>query len=223
MNRCWNCSTCRTVVFGALMLSAGSEAGLAQGPPPTVPSAITSPCPPGPHFHRRSGLFRSTFRCAGDAIHEHFIGDPALFDVPPLGYDLYRTMGAQVAKANMHTFMLYRSDFLAHGEGLSPNGARRLSFLASELAGWSGPIVIEWTPDLPELAESRRGSVLALLQGSGVPLDPARVLVGPSPYRGALGVDASNNYDTLIYRDLAAPRAYSLTPSTPQAPGGSGR
>ena len=211
----------RSAGLAALLIVC--ERASAQSPAPGLPLPAPAPAPgvcSCGRVHERPGPIRGAFRHANHAIHEHFIGDPDLFDVPPLGYDVYRVMGAQVAKADLHTFMLYRSDFLVDGTALSPAGAKRLSFLSSELPRWSGPVVIEWTPEAPPLAESRRSEVVALLQGAGVPLDPARVLVGPSPYRGFLGVDSANVYDTLIYRDLAAPRAFSLTPSANQAGGG---
>jgi hypothetical protein len=56
-------------------------------------------------------------------------------------------------------------------------------------------------------------AVLALLQNTGAPMIPERVVIGPSTYPGMLGTDAANNYGAMITRDQLAPTNYSLTPS----------
>ncbi|HEU5118819.1 MAG TPA: hypothetical protein VFT74_19660, partial [Isosphaeraceae bacterium] len=132
-------------------------------------------------------------------------------------------MTTMTHKADLHTFTLYRSDFLSGTTTLSPAGAQRLSFLASRLPRWGGPVVVEWTPDQPGLDAARRDAVATLLTGANLPVTPTRLVVGPSPYPGLLGVDSANNYDTLITRDLAAPRAYSLTPTSTADFGGGAR
>lgn len=212
----------RPNLLATLGLAAFAAApALGQGPaaPPLIPPP---PVPTHVHFHQRGGPLSRAAQHVSYTVHDQLIGDPALFDVPPLGYALYQTMYAQKAKADLHVFTLYRSDFVAGTDLLSPNGAWRLSFLASRLPGWTGPIVVEWTPDDPPLAEARRAAVAASLRTANLPVD-GRVVIGPSPYIGLLGADAANNYDTLIIRDLGAPRAYSLTPSSTATFGGGGR
>ncbi len=201
----------------ALGLATAPAFGQLPGPSPLVPQPPMRVPPPVHHAGR------GPIHQAGFVLHDEFIGYPAIFDVPPLGYSLYRTMGAQAAKANVHTFMLYRSDFLSGTNQLSPAGAWRLSYLAAQLPHWSGPIVIEWTPNQPGLAEARRAAIVASLAAANLPPVNGRVLIGPSPYPGLLGVDAANNYDTLISRDLAAPRTYSLTPTSTASFGGGAR
>lgn len=195
------------------------------GPPALAqlpgPSPLVTPMGPTGHVHRQAK--RGPIHHVGFVVHDQFIGDPNLFKIPPLGYSLYRTMGAQTAKANVHTFMLYRSDFIAGTNQLTPTGARRLSYLASRLPHWHGPIVVEWTPQQPGLAEARRMAVLASLATANLPPMGGRTVIGPSPYPGLLGVDAANNYDTLIGRDLAAPRNYSLSPTSTAGFGGGAR
>ncbi len=112
------------------------------------------------------------------------------------------------AKADHHRFMLYRSDFLPGTNLLSPSGATRFNLMASRLPGWPGPVVIEWSPDEPGLAESRRAAVVATLLNAGLPVIPERVVIGPSPYPGTLGDDAGNYYTVMITRDRAAPANY---------------
>jgi hypothetical protein len=158
-----------------------------------------------------------------DHAHEKFIGYPEYFAVPPLGASLYGTLGLMRARADGHRFALYRSDVAGATASLTPAGAQRLGLLASRLPGWPGPVVIEWTPEAPALAEARRATILAALHGSGIPIGADRVAIGPSPYPGLLGTDAANNYDTMIIRGTEAPRAYSLTPTSTATFGGGAR
>jgi hypothetical protein len=132
-------------------------------------------------------------------------------------------MGRQKNKGDVHTFTLYRSDFVAGSTQLSPSGARRLSYLAPRLAAWPGPIVVEWTPESPELAVARRETILAAFRATNQPLLAERVVVGPAAYRGLLGPDAGNNYDAMIFRDYTAPRSYSVTPTSTDEFGGGAR
>lgn len=185
----------------------------AQGPPPLPPR---EPVWTG-------GPLRRAARHTGWTIHDHLVGYPVYFNVPPLGTSLYANMGTMARKGDLHTFTLYRSDFLSGTATLSPGGARRLSFLASRLPHWAGPVVVEWTPQQPGLDLARREMVATLLRNAQLPVTTERLVVGPSPYPGLLGVDSANNYDTLITRDLAAPRAYSLSPTATSSFGGGSR
>jgi hypothetical protein len=169
------------------------------------------------------GVITRCARCLRQRIHEHWVGDPRYFAEPPFGASLYETIGRQKAKGDVHTFTLYRSDFLSGTTVLSPGGARRLSFLASRLGNWKGPIVVEWTPEEPEIGAGRREIVLAALNRASLGVAPERVLVGPSAFHGIMGPDAGNNHDALIYRDFSAPRAYSFSPTSTAEFGGGAR
>jgi hypothetical protein len=181
------------------------------------------PLPPDCECIVEEGLITRCSRCLRDRIHNHWIGHPRFFAEPPFGASLYETMGRQKAKGDVHTFTLYRSDFLADSTQLSPGGARRLSFLASRLGNWRGPIVVEWTPETPEIGLGRREIVLAALNGASLGVAPERVLVGPSAFHGIMGPDAGNNHDALIYRDFSAPRAFSFSPTSTAEFGGGAR
>jgi hypothetical protein len=158
------------------------------------------------------GPIRRAFQKTGRALKDNFIGYPQEFVEPPMGFTLSETFGTMKGKANIHRFTLYRSDFLDGSDKLSPGGATRFNIMASRVTGWLGPIVIEWSPDEPGLAESRRAAVAALFQASNLPVIPDRVVIGPSPYPGLLGTDAANNYNVLIIRDQQAPSTYTVTP-----------
>ncbi len=175
------------------------------------------------HVHCSGGPVRRAINHTAFVLHDSLIGYPDQFVVPPLGASLYATMSAQKAKADMHTFTLYDSDFIAGTNELAPSGAYRLSFLASRLPAWSGPVVVEWTPDAPDLARARRETIVAALQGAQLPVNADRVVIGPSPYRGMMGVEAANNYDIYVLRSLMAPRTYSVSPTSTASFGGGSR
>lgn len=189
------------------------------GEPGTLPVAGPVACHCG---GCRGAMYRLGYKI-GFCLRDNVIGYPEFFREPALGRALYNNMGRQVAKADVHTFTLYRSDFIAGTAELSPGGARRLSYLASRLDGWAGPVVIEWTPDEPPLGLARREAVSTLLAGMPSPLDPARIVVGPSAYRGMTGPEAGNNHDALTFRNYTAPRSFSVTPTSTAEFGGGSR
>ena len=83
------------------------------------------------------------------------IGYPENFVEPPLGHYINEQFTVQVAKADPHRFTLYHTDFLPGTNQFSPIGASRFNIMATRIPGWLGPITIEWTPEQPELAQSR--------------------------------------------------------------------
>jgi hypothetical protein len=216
------------IIRWATALAAGLAAAPAWGhdPVPTAPTIVTPPPSPAPlapprlPAPPRGGPIRRAFQHAGFTLHDKLIGYPEQFNEPPLGAALYGTLGAMKAKADVHDFVLYQSDFVPGSIGLSPAGSERINRMATRLPNWVGPITVEWTPDRPGLAESRKAAIVALLQGAGLPVVPERVLVGPSPYPGQLGADAANNYDNLIFRDSRAARNFSVSPTTTATFGG---
>ncbi len=74
----------------------------------------------------------------------------------------------QVAKADPHRFTLYGTDFLPGTDRFSPIGASRFNLMFARLPDWSGPILVEWTPDQPDLAQARRQAVLDTLTSGGL-------------------------------------------------------
>lgn len=183
--------------------------------PPTGP-VMVEPVRPG-------GPIRRAIRHVCFTLQDRWIGYPEQFVEPPLGFYFYETLGMMKARADTHDFVLYRSDFIDGADTLSPYGAQKLSLMAARLSGWLGPITVEWTPDQPALADSRKAALVALLQKAGLPVVPERVVIGPSPYPGLLGADASNNYANLILRDTRAAQDYSTTPSSTANFGGGNR
>jgi hypothetical protein len=184
---------------------AGGVLARAQ-PPEEVPGP--------PQAYQQQGLLHRWFHHSAAALQDKFIGYPQNFVEPPLGYYVKEQMTLQVAKADPHRFTIYRTDFLPGTDRFSPVGAYRFNLMYSRLGGWLGPVILEWTPDEPGLAEARRQTVLATLQKAGRPIVPERVVIGPSPYPGGMGVEAANNFSNLLVRSQQAALSYPPTPQS---------
>jgi hypothetical protein len=200
MTKRWRQSRRRLWQAGAwvLMPLAAASGARAQVPaPPSGPAASIVP---------RYGY--GGFKTCCDT----FIGRPDLFYEPPPGFYINEQFALMQAKADPHRFTLYQSDFLPGTTRLSPSGATRFNLMAARLPRWLGPVIVEWSPDLPGLAEARRAAILETLQKAGLAVIPERVVIGPSPYPGLLGDEAANNYPVMISRERRAESGFPLTP-----------
>jgi hypothetical protein len=182
-----------------------------------IPATAAAQAPDGtadpqPVCTRRGPIHR-WFHHSAHTLEDKFVGYPPTFREAPLGYFNSEQFAVQVSKADPHRFTLYRSDFLAGSNQFSPIGASRFNIMYARLAAWPGPINIEWTPDLPGLAEARRQTVLATLERAGRPFDANRVVIGPSPYPGAFGVESINNIGNMYYRSQFAGQTFVLPPA----------
>jgi hypothetical protein len=194
-----------------------SASGLASGLLATsvwgqMPVAPTGPAP-SPVVTQHSGPVKSAVHHTFRFLQDNWIGYPSEFVEPPLGFYIRDNFRVMKAKADPHRFTMYRSDFLAGSNRLSPHGASRLNLMISRLRSYPGPVLIEWSPDQPGLGESRREAVVALLQSVGNPLLPDRVILGPSPYPGMSGPETTNNYGAMITRLQQAPLSYTVSPA----------
>ena len=124
------------------------------------------------------------FHHTAHVLENDVVGYPDAFIEPPLGYYVNQQFAVQVAKADTHRFTLYNSDFLPGTDRFSPIGASRFNLMFARLPDWSGPIVVQWSPDEPALAQARRQAVVETLASAGLPVMAERVLIGPSPYPG---------------------------------------
>lgn len=173
--------------------------------PPTGPAPYVVERPAGPVQNAAHHTFRF--------LQDNWIGYPEEFAEPPLGFYVRENMRVMKAKADPHRFTLYKSDFLAGSDRLSPHGASRFHIMASRLKSYPGPLMIEWSPDQPGLGESRRMAVVGLLQSIGAPSIPERVILGPSPYPGLTGPEAIINYNVQITRQQQAPLSFTVSPA----------
>jgi hypothetical protein len=195
-------------VAGAAVPAALAPLAEAALPAGSSPAPIAS----APQAGERRGFFHRLFHHSAYTLEDKFVGYPDTFREPPLGYYVKGQMTVQVAKADPHRFTLYKTDFLPGTNILSPIGASRFNIMASRLCGWPGPVMIEWTPDEPAVALARRQAVLAMLQKTGQPVIPARVVIGPSPYPGGLGVEPPNFYNNMTIRSQMAGPTWTLPP-----------
>jgi hypothetical protein len=203
-------------------LFLGAAGGLASSVLAASVSAQTPVPPSGPAppvIVQRGGPMTRGFHHAYNALQDNFIGYPGEFVEPPLGAYCRETFGVMKVKADPHKFTLYQSDFLAHSNALSPVGAGRFNLMVSRLKCWTGPILIEWSPDQPGLAESRRDAVFAMLRGGGIAVIPEQVVVGPSPFPGLYGRYAADSFNGLLSRDAAASSGYTPLTSATTATG----
>ncbi len=199
----------------ALTTSVITATAWAQDPAPPPPAGVSCE-------QDGVGPVRRALRHAGRALQDGLIGYPQEFYEPPLGSYVNGSFRTMKAKADPHRFTLYKTDFLVGESRFSPTGATRFNLMASRLAAWPGPVAIEWSPDQPGLAESRRAAVVAALQRARLPVTPDRVVIAPSPFPGGLGADAVINYNVMIQRDGGAPAAYTLTPTSASGFGAGG-
>jgi hypothetical protein len=169
--------------------------------------------PDAPPVCNRTGRLHRLFHHSAHTLQDKFVGYPDTFREPPLGYYVNEQLAVQVAKANTHRFTLYRSDFLPGTSLFSPSGASRFNVMAPRIPAWMGPITVEWTPEQPALAEQRRQALIETMQRAGQPILADRVVIAPSPYPGAMGVEAANNFGNTIQRGQAAAGFFPLPPT----------
>jgi hypothetical protein len=209
---------------GLIVWSGGGLASglLAAGVWAQSPVPASGPAPAGYCEPARPGPIRRAFGHTYRVLQDNFIGYPSEFIEPPPGFYVNETLAVMKAKADPHRFTLYRTDFLDGTDKLSPVGASRFNIMAPRIVTWPGPVLIEWVPENPGLAESRRQAVLALLNGGGIAMIPERVAVGPTPFPGNFGTHSANSYNVLLGREQSAPSQYSLPPAASASFGGGG-
>ena len=188
-------------------------AGIAVlGPAAARAQTPVDPADARPVCSRRGRMHRA-FHHVAHTAEDKFIGYPETFIEPPLGYYLNEQFAVQVAKADTHRFTLYRSDFLPGTSLFSPIGASRFNIMSARMPGWLGPITVEWTPEQPALAEARRATIVKTLIDAGQPALADRVLIAPSMYPGAIGIEAANNYLNAITRAQMSAQGFILPPA----------
>jgi hypothetical protein len=200
---------------GARRIGAGWSWALAIAA--MVPTAARAQEPvaaegPAPVCNRRGSIHR-LFHHSAHTLQDKFIGYPETFQEPPLGAYINEQFATQISKADVHRFTLYRTDFLPGTNEFSPIGASRFNIMLTRIPSWPGRITIEWTPDQPGVDRSRQAAVLVALQRVGRPVVAERVTIGPSPYPGMMGIEATNNYTNTINRTHAAASGFALPPA----------
>jgi len=130
-------------------------------------------------------------------LQDCFLGYPGEFSAPPLGQFLYEHGKTQVANGTAARMTLYHYDFVEGRNALNQRGKDQLAKIAALLPHNFFPVVVERTPEAPDLAEARRLLVLNELARSSFPIPRERVMVGVPMAEGLSGVEAE-----IVYRNL---------------------
>ena len=161
----------------------------------------------GPRPRCARGADRSTGCCTTrpHGTGQNSIGYPETFNEPPWGTTSSEQFAVQVAKADTHRFTIYRSDFLPGTNLFSPIGASRFNIMFGRecQAGWarsrsSGP---QSSPGLPKPGAKQSWEHSKEQVGR---FWPDRVVIAPSPYPGAVGIEAINNFNNTVGRSQTA-------------------
>jgi hypothetical protein len=149
-------------------------------------------------------------------LQDCFLGYPGEFSSPPLGQFLYQHGKTEVANGTAARMTLYHYDFVEGRNALNQRGKDQLDKIAALLPQNFFPVVIERTPEAPDLAKARRLLVLNELGRSPFPIPPERVMVGVPMAEGMSGVEAE-----IVYRNLLGQTTGGGMTLAPIAAGGS--
>ncbi len=167
-----------------------SQAGPFDSPPtdvpPAAPAAGTCTC------GDRRGLSRWRWHRTQCKRHlqEHFLGYAEEFNEWPLGEALYAHGRAQAANGLAARMVFYQCDFVDGTSQLNVRGRDKLAAVAATLPTTFFPVVIERTPTVPGLDQSRKSTLLTELALSKFPVPGERVVIGPSIAYGMAGYEA---------------------------------
>ena len=147
-----------------------------------------------------------------------YLGYPEEFCEQPLGMALYGQLNTQIANGIAAKLALYQFDFVDGGSQLNWRGQQQLAKHAMAMNGNLLPLVIEQTPDEPELDEARRVAVQQALSQSRHQIGSDRVVVGiPTavalPGQQAIGLNGN------LVRDTQAGGPAKLQPGSFRAGG----
>jgi len=121
---------------------------------------------------------------------------------PQPGFYMNAHRTAQIARGHGAQLALYRYDFLegdpATAAKLSPHGRQHLARIAELLLSTPFPLVIEQSPDNPDLDAARRAHVLTVLGSWSYAIDEDRVTVGRPEARGMSAEEATEIHENLL-------------------------
>ncbi len=161
-------------------------AGPFDSPPTAVPPAGTCTC------GNRHGLSRWRWhrtQCK-QYLQEHFLGYAEEFNEWPLGESAYAHARTQVANGLAARMVFHHYDFVDGTSQLNLRGCDKLAAVAATLPTTFFPVVIERTPTVPGLDQSRKSTLLTELALSKFPVPGERVVIGPSIAYGMAGYEA---------------------------------
>ena len=147
-----------------------------------------------------------------------FMGYPEEFCEQPLGMAVNGHLNTQIANGIAAKLALYDFDFVEGGSQLNWKGRQQLAKHAAAMNGNLFPLVIEQTPDQPELDEARRAAVQQALTQSQSPISFDRVVVG-IPTAIALPSQQATGLNANLLRDTQAGGVSNLAPGSFRAGG----
>lgn len=111
-------------------------------------------------------------------------------EAPPAGLAVNDYRDRLRASGRDARMVLYRQDFVEGTDELTPKGLERLAELAVLLPSTFAPLIIEHTPDDPQLAQRRRQAVFEGLRRVSIPVPQERIVVGTNRFPELRGVEA---------------------------------
>ena len=199
----------------------GDLTSLSEDRTPVPPQVISSARSPSGCYHYSpccpSGVCRN--RCRGClsrmklCLQESHWGYPEEFCELPLGARLYAHLNTQVANGAAAQMVLYRYDFydgiFNHAFRLNHHGLKRLKRMVRMLECNLYPVIVEYTPEEPQLAAARRTHVLKSLEKSGFAVPEEWVVVGEPESVGLSGEEAIG-----VYQGMLSQRGQPTTQTT---------
>lgn len=110
---------------------------------------------------------------------KQFLGYPEEFCEPPLGLFLTAHTDAMITSGIQSNMTLFQCDFLTNSDRLNSSGFRKLNRIADMLSPETATIVVEETPQQPELAEYRRATVSTWFANNGYVMSSEQIVVSP--------------------------------------------
>lgn len=151
-------------------------------------------------------------------LQDKCLGYPEEFCEQPLGAALYSQMSAQAANGMAAKLVLYHYDFVDGSPNLKVYGHERLAKHIASMNFNAFPLLIEPTPDEPELADARRVAVQQAMLQMQASVDVNRVIVGiPTPV--ALPGRQAQLLDINLMRDTRNGGTSNLAPGSFRAGG----
>lgn len=182
--------------------------GHEMAPMPVAIPAGCGPCASGHGKHHGAGKYQGPSLAERvrykwnsywkPGLQESHWGYPEEFCDRPLGYFVHAHAKTQVANGEAARMTLFNYDFKENDHELSLRGQQQLAKIAYMMPRNFFPLVIQATPDDPELALKRRQYVLEALAAADFPIPAERVVVSaPSAY-GREGYEAEPEHGLML-------------------------
>ncbi len=181
--------------------------------------------PDDPHeLPLRSVLARGTihrmFHHSAHTLQDKFVGYPETFIEPPLGCLRQRTIRHASLQGRRPPVHPLSHRLPAGDQSVLADRSIAVQYHAHADPKLARPDHTSSGPPTNPAWTSRAGRLCSpLSQRLGRPIVAERVTIGPSPYPGAMGVEAANNFTNTIITHQAAASNFALPPTESAASG----